>query len=208
MREQSVWVPLALPPWRAADNLQRARSMQKPFPDDCLPKLREQVMKSRTKWQLQRALCLSLRATYHLPSWQIAELIGWSTQSVRRLHWQYLHHGDAVFDAPGRGGCRNKLLSVQEEQILLRELRREIWPSAFVDAAQVRKAYEQAVKRPVTPSTVYRMLARHGWRKAPVLKVPRAELRNTSCFTKRISTSDGSQTAGENPQLSFAFSSP
>jgi transposase len=188
-RPQSIWVPFALPPLRTEANLKRARSMQRPFPPDCLPKLREQVIKSRSKWQIQRALCLLLRAQYHLPSWQIAELIGWNLESVRRMQRRYLHEGDAVFHTPGRGGRRKELLSIHQERRLLRSLRREIWPLETVDVAALRKAYEKAVGHAVTPSTVYRMLARHGWRKDPVVKVPatRARLRNTSAFTKRIS---------------------
>jgi transposase len=194
-RPQSAWVPLVVPPLRTAANLKRARSMQKPFPPDCLPKLREQVIKAQTKWQLQRALCLLLRAQYHLPSWQIAELIGWNTQSVRRMHWQYLRHGDAVFDMPGRGGRRKELLSFQQEYILLRELRRQIWPDEFVDAAAVRKACEETIGHAVAPSTVYRMLARHGWRKTPTVTAPSGKhLRNTSSFSKRILPVDQTRT--------------
>lgn len=111
------------------------------------------------------------------------------------MHWRYLRDGDAVFDWPGRGGRRKELLSFQQEYILLRELRREIWPNQYIDAATVRKAYEKAIGHGVPPSTVYRMLARHGWTKAPVLKAPTGtHLRDTSYFTKESSPVDQTRT--------------
>jgi hypothetical protein len=185
-RPQSVWVPLVVPPLVSAANMKRAKSGQRPFPDDCLPKLRQQVIKSRTKWQLQRALCLLLRATFHLPAWQIGELIGWNTESVWRMAALYLRDGDAVFDAPSRGGRHHQLLSVDAEVRLLRAVRRESARDGYVDAAVVREAYEKALGRPVAPSTVYRMLARHGWLKAPVLQVPGPRPRRKTYFTKRL----------------------
>ena len=185
-RRDSVWVPLIQPPLVNAANMKRAATEQQPFPGDCLPKLRQAVLKARSKWELQRAQCLLLRATYHLPSWQIGELIGWSVNSVRRMHSRYLREGDAALAGPGRGGRRNQLLSVTAEAKVLRAVRREAWPEAYVDAAVVRLAYERAVARPVTPSTVYRMLARHGWLKAPVLRVPAAVGRAKSYFSARL----------------------
>jgi hypothetical protein len=45
-----------------------------------------------------------------------------------------------------------------------------------LEVSRVKQAYEQAVGRVVPKSTVYRMLARHGWRKlAPRPRHPQAD---------------------------------
>ena len=161
-----------MPPLVSAANLKRAKSQQRPFPKDCLPKLRRQVLKTRSKWQLQQVLAILLRATYHLPAGQIAELIGWNTASVYRMQARYLREGDAVFDGPGRGGRHHQLLTQRAEKELIRALGRESGKKGRVAMTVVRKAYERAVGHPVPASTVYRMVARHGWVKAPVLQAP------------------------------------
>ncbi|HEY6293706.1 MAG TPA: helix-turn-helix domain-containing protein [Terriglobia bacterium] len=158
---------------------------QEPFPEGCLPKLREAVKRARSKWQLQQAQCLLLRAEFGFPAWQVAELIGWTVTSVRRFQARYLREGDAALAGPGRGGRRNQALGLHAETDLLRSLRRELWPNSYVDAQVVREAYEKAAGRRVAPSTVYRMLARHGWRKVPTLKIPEPKGRAKTHFTKR-----------------------
>jgi len=183
--------PSAAPLWPPrrpgidAATLKRVIANQEPFPENCLPKLRDAVKRARSKWQLQQAQCLLLRAEFGFPAWQVAELIGWTVTSVRRFQARYLREGDAALAGPGRGGRRNQALSLRAETDLLRALRREQWPNSYIDAQVVREAYEKAAGRRAAPSTVYRMLARHGWSKVPTLKIPEPKGRAKTYFAKR-----------------------
>jgi len=157
----------------------------KPFPDGSLARLKEAVKSARTKAQLQQAQCLWLRAALGLSALEVAAAIGWSESNVRRFQARYLRQGEAALAGPGRGGRRNQILSFCQEQILLRGLRREHWPTASIDAQAVQEAYEKAAGHRVPPSTVARMLARHGWRKSPSFEIPEPVGPARTYFQKR-----------------------
>ena len=77
---------------------------------------------------------------------------------------------------PSWGGRRRAAMSVEEELEFL-----EPWAQAAADGgmlivAPLRAALAQRLGRPVTHSVVYRLLARHGWRKvAPDTRHPKSD---------------------------------
>ena len=135
----------------------------RPFPDGSLDRLKAALDAARTKSQYRRVLCLWLRAAVGLTTDEIALALGWSRSTVWSLHSRYARFGDAVLAQPGRGGPRRQNLTPKEELKLLRQLREEAAPSCVIYSGRVHAAYQQAVGRPVPPSTITRMLARHGW---------------------------------------------
>jgi transposase len=135
----------------------------KPFPEGALDELKAALDAARSKAQYQRLLCLWLRAAVGLTVDEIALAIGWHRTTVMKLHSRYARLGDAVLAEPGRGGRRRQNLSRNEEFKLLRRLREEAAPACVINSARVHAAYEKAVGRRVPPSTISRMLARHGW---------------------------------------------
>jgi transposase len=55
----------------------------------------------------------------------------------------------------------------------------------LLEVSRVQQAYEQAVGHAVPKSTVYRMLARHGWRKlAPRPRHPQTDTARQQTFKK------------------------
>jgi transposase len=108
-------------------------------------------------------LCLWLRAAVGLKVEEIALALGWHSHTVSKLHARYARLGDAFLVEPGRGGRRRQHLSQHDEQKLLRGLREEAAPNCVINSGRVRAAYEKAVGHRVPPSTISRMLARHGW---------------------------------------------
>jgi transposase len=135
----------------------------KPFPEGSREKLKAALRAARTKAQYQRVLCLWLREALGMNAVQIAVALGWNYASVWRLHSLYARLGDAALAEPKRGGRRRQNLTEKEEYNLLRQLRSAAAPECVIHSGDVRAAYEKAVGHPVPPSTVSRMLARHGW---------------------------------------------
>ena len=54
-----------------------------------------------------------------------------------------------------------------------------------MEVSRIKAAYEQALGRKVPKSTVYRMLARHGWRKVvPRPRHPKSDAATQAAFKK------------------------
>jgi transposase len=116
---------------------------------------------------------------------QVATAIGWQPTSVRRLQAQYLKQGETVLETEGRGGRRNQNLTVEQEQQLLAEFGPPVERAGMLEVSQIKSAYEKAVGHPVPKSTVYRMLARQGWRKiAPRRRHPEVDRQRQRAFKK------------------------
>lgn len=84
---------------------------------------------------------------------------------MRRLQAQYWREGEALWQRTGRGERRHQNLTLAEEAKLLAGFLQRAERGGLLEASHVRQAYEQAVGYAVPQSTVYEMLARHGWRK-------------------------------------------
>jgi transposase len=113
----------------------------------------------------ERILCVWLRASLGLSSPQIATVLGWHPGSVRHLQARVLHDGMSVLKQPRRGGRHRAHLNTAEEKALLADFCFAAGAGGVVEAGPLRAAYENQVKHPVAKSTLYRLLARHGWRK-------------------------------------------
>jgi transposase len=87
----------------------------------------------------------------------------------------------------GRGGRRRENLSVEDEKRLLKTFIKKAKGGGVLVVTEVKAAYEKAVGRPVPKSTVYRMLARHGWRKiAPRPRHPKTSVDEQEAFKKNF----------------------
>ena len=157
----------------------------KAFPKGATHQLAQALKQAQTKAEFQRVQCLWLRACLGLNADQVATAVGWQPTSVRRLQAQYLKQGGAVLETVGRGGRRNQNLTVEQEQQLLAEFGPAAQRAGMLEVSQIQSAYEKAVGHPVPKSTVYRMLARQGWRKiAPRRRHPQVDRQQQGAFKK------------------------
>jgi transposase len=73
------------------------------------------------------------------------------------------------------GGRRSSLLSPAKEQEFLQPWLELAKSGGVVVVSPIRAALAQRLQQPVKPSVVYRLLARHGWRKvAPDTRHPKS----------------------------------
>jgi len=156
-----------------------------PFPQGIEESLRKLLDEAKTKSEYQRVQCVWMRAKKNLPAQEIADLIGWRVDSVRRIHSLYLKHGGEIFHTIGRGGRHRENLSKDDEQVLLDQFFKQAELGGILVVNEVKAAYEQKVGHKVPKSTVYRMLDRHGWRKiVPYRRHPLADLNKQETFKK------------------------
>lgn len=77
---------------------------------------------------------------------------------------------------PPWGGRRRASMSVEEERDFLAPWAESAADGGMLIVAPLRAALAQRLGRPVTHSVVYRLLARHGWRKvAPDTRHPKSD---------------------------------
>ncbi len=157
----------------------------RPFPEGSVERLERALRQARSKAEFQRVQCVWLRAWLGLNANQVAQALGWRPTSVRRLQAQYWRDGEVLWQRPGRGGRRHQNLKREEEARLLEGFFQRAERGGLLEVSRVKQAYEQRVGHAVPKSTVYRMLARHGWRKlAPRPRHPQADRSRQQAFKK------------------------
>ena len=148
-------------------------------------RLAERLKRASSHAEYQRIQCVLIRATLGSSAAQIAQLLGWSTATVHVLHSRWAKEGDAIFELRGRGGRRHQHLSVEQEQALLAPFVERANSGGMLTVSEIQRAYEQHTGVEVAPSTVYRLLDRHGWRKvSPRPRHPKTDVAAQADFKK------------------------
>jgi len=157
------------------------------FPQEGAEHVLKLLKKAKTKLEFQRIQCIWMRLKKNLPAPDIADLIGWHVSSVRRVHAQYYKDGDKIFKGVSRGGRHRENLSKEEEEKLLKQFFNKAKDGGILVVNEIKLAYELKVGHKVPKSTVYRMLARHDWRKiVPYRRHPKADLDKQEAFKKNF----------------------
>ena len=158
---------------------------QRPISEEARESLKELLKKTKTKADFQRVQCVWLRALLGMSSDRVALAVGFSPATVKKLWSQYFSEGEEVLIGKGRGGRRRANMSLEEEEKILAHFFEEAKSGGVLVVNEIKIAYEDAVGRRVPKSTVYRMLARHGWRKiAPRPRHPKADPQKQEAFKK------------------------
>lgn len=90
-----------------------------------------------------------------------------------------------MFELRGHGGRRNQYLSVEQEEALLDPFVHRAREGGMLTVCEIQKTYQEQTGKRVAPSTIYRLLDRHGWRKvAPRPRHPKADLAAQAIFKK------------------------
>ena len=108
---------------------------------------------------------------------QSAAALGIGHATVSRLQQGFRQRCSAATAAPAPtwGGRRHSWMTFEQEQEFLAPWLKSALAGSLVVVAPVRAALAQRVGHPIKASVVYRLLARHGWRKvAPATRHPKS----------------------------------
>lgn len=148
-------------------------------------RLAERLKRADSHTEYQRIQCVLIRATLGSSAGEIARLLGWSTTTVHVLHSRWSKEGDAVFDVRSRGGRHRQHLTPEQEAALLAPFVERADAGGMLTVAEIARAYQKRTGKAVAPSTIYRLLERHGWRKVvPRPRHPKANVAAQAAFKK------------------------
>ena len=118
---------------------------------------------------------------------EIARDTGVSVTTVRRLISSYKRLGLAAIETPGRGGRRHEYMSLEQERSFLQPFFARAAHGEIATAEEIKLAFEAEVKQKVHPTSIYRLLDRHGWRKlVPRPRHPKANAEEQAAFKKTL----------------------
>jgi transposase len=133
---------------------------------DLLDEAREVLRSSKDSHHLKRAQAVLFPIELNITLAQLAHAMNTTEISLHRWRREFL----AIFEGQedrrnSWGGERCRNLTEAEEDKLLAALEEEAEQGHILTIAPIQAAYEKKLGRPVRDSVIYRMLARHGWRK-------------------------------------------
>jgi transposase len=130
------------------------------------------LRETESKKEFGRVLCVWLKLALSLSSQQIAVAIGWSPASVRRVQARFAKEGVECFATKRVGGRKRANISMDREKQIITKFARQAKRGAVLNVEKIKHAYELSAGKPVPPSTIYRLIDRHGLRRF----LPRARL--------------------------------
>jgi len=137
-------------------------------------KAKRTVKTTRDLDDFRSALAVLLPAKAGLTLEETASMLGVGTASVNRMQSRFHTGRTSSSRMRNWGGRRKSLLTAQEEVDFLKPWAEQAQSAGLLVLSPIRAALAQRVGHPVKASVVWRLLARHGWRKvAPDTKHPK-----------------------------------
>jgi transposase len=147
---------------------------QKPFSHSTYLSLKNLLAETKKKSDFQRVQCVWLRAEFGMDAAEVARITNLTAGTVRKIWSNFLRHGEKTLIGRGRGGRRNYYLSIEEERLFLAPFLKKAEGRNPLIVSKVKKAFEELTGKGTHKSTIYRLLARHGWKKKPI-RIPAEE---------------------------------
>ncbi len=140
-------------------------------------KARTLVAQAADARQLRAAQAILLPALAHTTLEQTAALLGVGRASVPRLQQRFREELQPARSPRTWGGRRRAMMTIEEEKAFLAPWAQQARDAGVLVVSPLRAALaERLGRKKVAPSVVYRLLARHGWRKvAPDTRHPQSD---------------------------------
>jgi transposase len=115
----------------------------------------------------------------------IAAAMGVSLSTVNRAHMAYDHGGLEALKPRPSGGRKRENMTLEDEKALLARFAKAAGAGEMLNVHDLKAAYEKAIGHETSKSTIYNLLARHGWRKLmPRPFHPRRDMAAQNAFKK------------------------
>jgi transposase len=126
----------------------------------------EIINQAKTVRQLRKGLSITIPSELGSTNAVTAKVLGIGSATVVRLQKEIRDQVAGKTPKKGKwGGRRRQLLTIEQEAQFLEPWIEKAEAGGVLVVPPIHQALEQRLGRTVSASTVYRMLARHGWRK-------------------------------------------
>lgn len=132
------------------------------------------------RWQIIYTALISPRTAE-----EIAECVGVSKSLVQKIVPRYNREGITAIEIKSSGGRYHDYMSVEEEKKFLDPFWERAKKGEFTTTKEIQQAYEAQIGKSVDPTTIYRLLDRHNWRKVMPSSIhPKADIKTQDDFKK------------------------
>ena len=154
-----------------------------------IEEIAEAMEKAKNKNEYRKLQCIYLGDTKpKMSAWEIGEITQYSEGSVKRIHSDFRKSGMSSI-ADTRGGRQRAYLSLEEEEKVLSEFEEISARGELCEISRIKTAYEEKVGKAVDASTVYRVMARHKFRKnVPYQRHKKGSIEEQEGFKKNSKT--------------------
>jgi transposase len=121
--------------------------------------------RAKTLMQLRQCQAILIPALTGASLKTTAAILGLSRSQISAMRKQFRSGETVSATQQKRGGRRRFLMSTEDERRFLAPWLNNICTGGKLPVASIHIAYAQATGRKVAKSTIYRLLARHGWSK-------------------------------------------
>jgi transposase len=154
-------------------------AMAKPtkLSEETVQRARRQVQTAQTAEEMKRALSIVLPAELGVTQARAAGILGIGLATLKRYQSSaFLEVHENIPQRRPRGGRHNETIPLETERDFLAQWARQASEGVVVVVQQLREALQRRVGAKIPIHTMYRMLARHGWRKvAPDTRHPKGD---------------------------------
>jgi transposase len=146
----------------------------------------QKVNEATTARELRSGLSVLIPKRCGCSNAVVSELLGVGIATVVRMQRHIREQADGTVKQKGKwGGRRRQLMSFEEEQAFLEPWIAQSEQGGVLIVPPIHKALEDHLGRTVHLSTMYRLLARHGWRKVePDAGHPKRDEKTQEAFKK------------------------
>jgi transposase len=144
------------------------------------------VQQAESVRELRTGLSVLLPKRCGVPNATAGKLLGVGVATVVRMQRQVRDRATGSTKVKGKwGGRRRQLMTFEEEKTFLEPWVAKAEKGGVLVVPPIHAALEEQLECKIPPSTVYRLLARHGWRKiAPDTCHPKRDVEAQETFKK------------------------
>ena len=148
------------------------KEIQNPILDGLIELQKE--VQNLSQWKQLEAVWL--KEKLGMSGEEVADALNYRVQTVYLIWHRWKQEAFDSFKRSKPGGRKHSYLTEEEEKEFLKPFIRSAGEGSILVISDIKKSFEEKIGRTVAESTIYRMLARQGWRKvAPRRRHPKSD---------------------------------